>query len=159
MEMIIEKMLGKLEAGRISRRQFATQLAALVTLVAGTGRALSKSEQEENSSTLQARELNHIALRVTDVERSQKFYEQHLGLRSTTETGYSRFMTCGPHFVALFQGSTPGLDHFSFTLENYRQEEVAEKLREKGIDPELVANRTYFRDPDGIKLQVSPAND
>lgn len=52
----------------------------------------------------------------------------------------------------------PGVDHISFHSSQHRS--LAERigvLREHGLDPVSPAgsNRVYFRDPDGIILQLS----
>ena len=102
--------------------------------------------------------LNHIALRVTDVSRSRDFYLKHLGLKVRREEPERNcFMTCGDHFVALFHADRPRMDHFCFSIKGYDQEAAAKKLQAHGIEPETPrgTNRIYFKDPDGIKVQLA----
>ena len=47
------------------------------------------------------------------------------GKRTTTRCGASQcFLDCGDDFLALFRGSSPGLDHFAFALEGFRPDDV-----------------------------------
>ncbi len=154
MKSPIDTLLEKFEAGGISRRQFVGHLTALFAIFAGLDKGLTNSEQMQVNSLFQVSEINHLALRVTDLDRSQKFYEDVLGMQLIRKLPNARFMSCGPHFVALFKSSEPKLDHLAFTLPSYDQGEVAEKLRSKGIAPMLEEDRTYFRDPDGYVVQI-----
>lgn len=154
MKLAIETLLEEFEQGEISRRQFVAYIAAFAGILAGVGKGFTKSEQFQSNSLFRVSELNHLALRVTDLDRSQKFYEDVLGMNVILKRPNMRFMGCGPHFIALFKGSEPRLDHLAFTLPGYKQKEVAKKLRTRGIEPHLEENRTYFRDSDGYMIQV-----
>jgi len=151
-DRIVNEFLG----GRLSRRQLITQLMAMGAAASGAG-ALARAAQQENGSTFQARSIDHIALSVTDIERSRAWYEEHLALRTTSVSRTSAFLDCGPDFLALFKGEKPGLHHYSYAIPDYSQEGAAERLREAGLEPKLRGNRTYFDDPDGIEVQVSQA--
>ena len=59
----------------------------------------------DSAATFEAVDLNHIALSVSDVQRSAKWYEKHLGLKPTGREG---FLTTGKGWLALFQGEKPG---------------------------------------------------
>ena len=145
--MDIDRLFDRYDRGELSRRHVALALGALFGGVAA-GRA-------QAPSTFRARGLNHIALAVTDVARSKEFYERHLGLRTTSESSATVFLDCGPHFVALFRSSEPGLHHYSYSIADYSQRDAAERLRAVGIEPKLRGGRTYFDDPDGIEVQLS----
>lgn len=151
----VEHLIDDYDRGRLSRRQLLAGIAAL-TAVSATGTAGEEPPAAKPSGpTFQATSLNHIALRVTDLDRSEAFYRQHLGLRRASGGPYNRFLDCGPHFVALFRANAPGLDHFCFSLPGYTQQDAAARLRAAGLEPELHENRTYFRDPDGIQVQLA----
>ncbi|MBI4160972.1 MAG: VOC family protein [Acidobacteria bacterium] len=157
MRTAIDRLLSRLERREISRRDAVGQLAALVTACAagvGAGRA-----EEAPPATFQARELNHIALRVTDLDRSVRFYERHLGLRPYRRDPSSAFLDCGPHFVALFRREDPGMDHYCYTIDGYDQAAAAARLRSEGLEPELVEGRIYFADPDGLRVQLAGRNE
>ena len=151
----IDCTLAELQRGRISRREAVARVGALVLGLAGTGGA-SRLLAEESAATFQAKGLNHIALRVTDVARSRDFYVEHLGARVLRESGSNCFLDCGGgHFVALFRGSSAGLDHYCYTIDGYRPAPVVERLKAAGLDPVRHENRVYFDDPDGIAVHLS----
>ncbi len=154
MKLPIETLIEEFEKGQITRRQFVAHLSTAVAVLAGVSKGIPSPAKPEGSSLFQVSELNHIALRVTDLDRSQKFYEDTLGMRLILKRSTFRMMGCGPHFVALFKGAEPRLDHLAFTLPTYNQAEVVEKLKAKGLEPVLEEERTYFRDPDGHLIQI-----
>ena len=141
-------------AGRLSRRELVGRLTALVAIAAKQGAGVSYAQQRE--TTFQALGLNHLALRVTDLDRSQAFYEQHLGMTLIPSGDRSslRLMACGPHVLNLFKAERAQMDHVCFTIPDYDSKVAIDKLRAKNIEPEVEADRTHFLDPDGYKLQV-----
>ena len=64
MQLIIERMVGDFELGRLTRRQLAVSLTALVTGARAAGR---------KRSGLRAVSLNHVTVRVPDVHRTSLF--------------------------------------------------------------------------------------
>ena len=153
MEREIDGLIDAYERGKLTRRDLAAGLSAVALALSGSGAA--SAEDDDGAPTFQADGLHHIALRVTDVDRSTDFYRRHLGLTSLGGSSSPRFLRCGPDFVALFRGSRPGLDHYSYSIPGYSQRRAAEALRGAGLEPLLEGGRTYFLDPDGIKVQVS----
>ena len=113
----------------------------------------------ERSSTFHALGLNHLALRVTDLDRSQAFYERHLGMtRIPSPAASPRAMACGPHVLNLFQAAAPQMDQVRFTVPDYDPKAAAERLRAQSIVPDVEDDRVHFLDPDGYKLQVGGPN-
>jgi catechol 2,3-dioxygenase-like lactoylglutathione lyase family enzyme len=160
----IEHMVSQFASGRMSRRQLVGRLTALVAMVAG-GADVLRARQTKIPSTFEAAALHHIALKVPDLDRSQKFYEQHLGLKATRAPGVPPFMRlltcqsqvdCWPktHLLNLWKAEKPELHHFCFTVTNYDQQTAMEKLRAQNLNPEQRGNSAYFRDPDGYMIQV-----
>jgi len=151
MEAEVSRVLERYEAGALSRRELVARLVALA-VASGASRRLGAAEP----STFEAVGLNHIALRVADVERSRDFYVRRLGLRVARESlPGSCFLDCGEQFVALFRGDRPGLDHYCYSVPGYDQGRAAGKLKEAGIGPRLSGRRIYFDDPDGIEVQLA----
>jgi catechol 2,3-dioxygenase-like lactoylglutathione lyase family enzyme len=152
----IVRLLDDYDRGRVSRR---TLLAALAFGLAAPalGRGASQDEARDDvPPTFGALEVDHVALRVTDVARSRDFYRRHLGLTVTSNSRRSCFLNCGEgDFLALFQSETPGLDHFCFAVPEYDPADAVQRLTEAGLDPDRQENRVYFKDPDGIRLQVA----
>ncbi|MHC4948085.1 MAG: VOC family protein, partial [Planctomycetota bacterium] len=108
MHIPIERLVGDYERGRLSRRQLITHLAGLTALAAATGRAGAAEDDPVADPTFAATDLNHIALRVTDLDRSQAFYAKHLGLRVSSRGETSCFMQCRErNFLAMFKADEP----------------------------------------------------
>ena len=106
MEHRISQLLAGYEEGAITRRSLIAGLAALMT----TSRAAQ-------GSTFRGTELNHIALSVTDVARSRDFYQKHFGLALLRESSSNCFLDLGDDFLALFQGSRPGMHHYCIGID------------------------------------------
>jgi catechol 2,3-dioxygenase-like lactoylglutathione lyase family enzyme len=150
MEALVSRMLEHYESGRISRRHLIQALAAAAV---GT-RAVAAPAPE---STFQGVEVNHVALRVTDVERSRDFYQKHLGLPVVRQSSSSCFLGLGKNFLALFGGSQPRMDHYCIAVKSYEVKQVTQELERQGLNPDQPAgsSRVYFRDPDGLVVQLS----
>ena len=153
----ISRMVEDFERGRLTRRQLVAHLTAAAAAMAGAPLlgGSSAAAQSQGGSTFQAKAVDHVALRVTDVARSRRFYEQHLGLETTSCGAESCFMSCGSDFLALFRGTQPGLDHYAFAIDGYAPATAVERLEAAGLTPKRRGNRVYFDDPDGIEVQVT----
>jgi catechol 2,3-dioxygenase-like lactoylglutathione lyase family enzyme len=154
MEREIGVLLGEYESGRFTRRDLVTHLAALAGAAALGG---SVASAQEAAPTFKATGLNHIALRVPNVQRSRDFYVKHLGMSVTRDSATSCFMTCNDNFVALFQGDEPRMDHYCYSVENYDVKDAVAKLEAEGLSPSNPgsSSRVYFKDPDGLTVQLS----
>lgn len=152
----ITHLVEKFETGKITRRQLVARLGTLVAVLSGAGKVLG---QEKPPSTFEAVGLNHIALRVPDVPRSRDFYRKHLGLTIARDGGENNcFLNCGDNFVALFRGDEPRMDHYCYSVKNYDVRMAEEKLRAEGLEPDVQGQRIYFRDPDGLRVQLASEN-
>jgi len=143
-------------AGRLSRRQLIASLMSLGAAAAGFGRAV-RAADENGEPTFKAKSIDHVALNVTDIKRSRDWYVKHLGLRVASESETSCFLDfgAGDDFLALFKNEQPGLDHYSFAIPDYDQQDAARRLRDAGLTPKPRGGRMYFDDPDGVEVQVS----
>jgi lactoylglutathione lyase len=148
MKQLISNMLERYEGGRVSRRQLVQGLAA----IAAAGYAAPAE-----ASTFQGVGLNHVALRVTNVQRSRDFYQKHLGMPVLHESQSNCFLGLGKNFLTLFQNPNPGLDHYCIAIENFRADAVMEELKRQGLNPNRPGgtDRVYFPDPDGLTVQLS----
>jgi catechol 2,3-dioxygenase len=119
------------------------------------------------------KEIGHLVLNVTDVERSTRFYRDVVGFQVSQQRpdGTGVFLTCGVvhHNLALFKaakGARPyekgqiGLRHFAFKVENYQVlQEAHARLVAAGtyidhITDHGTTRSVYFRDPDGILMEL-----
>jgi len=149
MEPMISEMLTQYEAGSLNRRQFIQALVALASL----GSAAAASQPPFKGVGL-----NHIAIRVTNVQRSRDFYQKLLGLPVIREAQTNCFLGLGTNFLTLFQNQNPGLDHYCIAIQNFNIDSVVETLKAQGLNARRPrgTDRVYFPDPDGIEVQLSP---
>lgn len=119
--------------------------------------------------------LSHIVLRVRDLDRSERFYTEVLGLRKTGEIpGVMAFFATqsnpDSHDLALMRlgpdapGPDPqraGLYHFAYQVENEEALAGAHRtLREAGVPiigsaDHGVSKGVYLLDPDGIEIEIT----
>lgn len=158
----INEMVGAFERGALTRRELVERMGAFCVAAAGVAHVAGADEKKPGGGdgpTFQATDVNHIALRVTDVARSRDWYVKHLGMRVTSDnTPRTCFLSCGPDFLALFRGEKAGMDHYCYTIKDYDPSRAVETLKKAGLDPTRRGNRVYFPDPDGLEVQVSAPN-
>ncbi len=153
MEATISRILKDFESGRLSRRQVIGSLSALIALASGSRAAA----HTKNESPFKAVGMNHIALHVTDLDRSRDFYTSLLGIPVTRQSAGSCFLGMKRGFLALFRRDEPGLDHYCFAVEDFDVERADQLLQREGLKPRRPrgTQRIYFDDPDGIEVQLS----
>ena len=118
--------------------------------------------------------VGHLVLRVKDVERSRRFFEEILGFPvvATNQRGMVFFSTDAKdnhHMLALMPGKegaampTPdqvGMQHVSFELGSFAELQDAYRLfKEKGVTIDHtvyhgITKSVYFYDPDGNRFEV-----
>ena len=126
----------------------------------------------EENRPLPLRGLRHLALKVTDIGKSRRFYEGILGMRIVWEPDPENlYLSFGSDNLALHQippGETPAaekeqrLDHFGFIAENESVvDAMAQKMETAGVPIVKPVKRHrdgsysfYMADPDGNVIQV-----
>ena len=118
---------------------------------------------------------HHIALTVSNMERSKEFYTEIVGMKFAAATEPRVFLISGSLVLALgtapeqpikddkFDENRIGLDHISFSVASRDELEKAAKfLDEKGVAhgeiKDLAGFQIYvlaFRDPDNIQLELT----
>jgi catechol 2,3-dioxygenase-like lactoylglutathione lyase family enzyme len=157
----VDGLVDRFEKGALSRRELIAGLLALgVSAPAATAAPPTLRPIEVSG-------IDHLALRVSDIERSARFYAEHLGATVRSRSSSSIFMDVGAQWIALFGSGAastgfaptpPGLDHVSFQPTAVRSfEDRTKALRDHGLDPQSPpgSGRVYFKDPDGVILQLS----
>ncbi|MCW5980295.1 MAG: VOC family protein [Bryobacteraceae bacterium] len=106
-------------------------------------------------SVFQGFDINHVAIRVRDLDLSREFYQKLFGLRLMSQDSGSCFLDVGGDFLTMFRRDGGGLDHFCFTVDDYQVDRVMKTLIDNGYKPRRTANRVYFPDPDGLTVQLA----
>ncbi len=152
MNQVVEDLFNRYDAGKLTRRQM---IQGLTVFVGG-----ASVPQAGLPSVAQATSLNHISLAVTDVDRSQAFYEKLLGVEVVSRQQNGTNLGLGSSFLGLYDIlGPPRLHHFCIGVEGFELEGIADRLRENGLEPSF--NRgveVYFRDPDGILVQLAASD-
>src|SRR5512132_3482116 len=102
MQTQIIKLINDFEHGRMSRRQLIAHLTGMFAATVGATIAFADQQTQlaatspaDSTTTFDATDLNHIALSVRDVQRSEKWYH---GRRAFESASASRrgSVECGP---------------------------------------------------------------
>ncbi|MFN8374423.1 MAG: VOC family protein [Anaerolineae bacterium] len=118
--------------------------------------------------------LDHIAITVTDMERSISWYQDVLGMERIYADVWGAvpaMMMLGNSGIALFptrghapesrpdSSGIPRMSHFAFRASRADFLAAQDALRQKGIDFEFqdhtVSHSIYFDDPDGHELEIT----
>lgn len=119
--------------------------------------------------------IHHVAIIVSDYEKSKRFYVEQLGLPIIRENyrkernDYKLDLKVGDIELEIFgmenapdrvtEPEACGLRHLAFKVENI--EETVKSLNSKGIQTEKIRldeytqkRMTFFRDPDGLPIEL-----
>jgi catechol 2,3-dioxygenase-like lactoylglutathione lyase family enzyme len=146
MQLTIEKMIGEFERGALSRRQLARSIAALVA----AGRS--------SAADMRAVTLNHVTLRVPDVRRTSKFYQDVFGMPLKQHSEKTHILGVGNSFFGLEEKSGgPALDHYDFGIAGFKADDIIAKLKVRNLKLEPGGNKESFKfwDPDGFLVQLN----
>jgi catechol 2,3-dioxygenase-like lactoylglutathione lyase family enzyme len=141
-------MLNDFERRRLTRRQVATSLA---TLVAG-------AQAAPKPSGLRGVSLNHVTVRVPDLQRTTQFYQEFFGMPRKQHSATTHILGVGKSFFGIEQkAGAAALDHYDFGIAAFNADDVTAKLEVRGIKPEAGGTKESFkfRDPDGFLVQVN----
>jgi catechol 2,3-dioxygenase-like lactoylglutathione lyase family enzyme len=149
MQQLIEKMVTDFENGKLSRRQLASALAALVV----TG-----AEAAPAASDFKAVSVNHVTLRVSDVRRSTKFYQEVFGMPMKTPSPTLNLLALNANCffgVESAKEKSSAIGHFSLGIQNFKLDDAMAKLKKRGLKPEPATESLKFLDADGITVQLN----
>jgi len=149
MQQIIEKMVADFERGKLSRRQLAAALAGLVAVGANAA---------PSAPDLKVVGVNHVTLRVPDVERSTKFYQDVFGMTMRKASPTVKILGLNPNCffgIEAANGKGAAVDHFALGIPNFKPKEAGAKLEKLGLKPDVAKDGLKFLDPDGILVQLN----
>ena len=151
MSQAIESLLTRYESGRMSRRD----LVALLTAVAAAPPLAAQP------AALKAATLNHASLIVSDLDRSQAFYQRVFGMpvKSTQQGGVN--LAVGDAFLGIYQGgpnATPHINHICFGIRDFDPAATVAALEAQGLPAESRTRdgvtQCYTADPDNLRIQL-----
>jgi catechol 2,3-dioxygenase-like lactoylglutathione lyase family enzyme len=150
----------------VTRRGFITGAVLL-----GAARATLRLE-----AALPVGGIDHVNIRVPDVQRSADFYIKLFGVdvarapnakaqtaNPASPSGILWFIRMGRSFLAISPlpaGENPGLDHFSFGIAGFNGEVVKSQLT--GLNrqwPDSPSNNLWLKDPAGRVIQLNAPAD
>ena len=140
--------------------------------------AASRLLAQAGRSALAVRALNHIAIAVSDKQRSMEFYQGLFGwpIQHTQGSTTGMRIGAGPQYITMSQGK-PGFGHLCITVEGFDVDRITQVLSRHGVSrtensdagpmKAWVRMRTeanggakggtpefYVNDPDGLRLQI-----
>lgn len=184
----IDQIFDAFEQGRLNRRQVLGALTSLLAL-GGTSACASSPAAEpapppDYSHLVTRREkgdgrthLNHVNLRVEDIERSHAFYKEFFGLGIVTTPTYNALDCGGGTFISLQTKAlidleefrrdpaatewarTPSesagmIEHFCLEVDDFDLDATRAALEEGGHEAVEVHGNLLTSDPDGVLVQV-----
>jgi catechol 2,3-dioxygenase-like lactoylglutathione lyase family enzyme len=151
----IEKMLDEVKRGTLSRRQFAVSIAAMAAGTLATPRALATPP---GPTGFPAISLNHITVKVPDLHRTSKFYQEFFGMPLRQQSAATHILGVGKSFFGIEQGDNQpaSVNHFDFGIENFNADAVRAKLTALNLKFSGTSQESFkFTDPDGFLVQVN----
>ena len=156
MDAVISDLVTRFERGGLTRRQLIQGLSALVA-------GASASPAAAQVAKLQAMNINHTSVLVTDLQRSADFYGRVFGLNPVSEDKANRILRLGTGgtgvnstLVSLRQQNPPGLiDHFAIGVQGFNRNNATELLKQHGLTPaDNIEFGFHVKDPDGAVVQI-----
>jgi catechol 2,3-dioxygenase-like lactoylglutathione lyase family enzyme len=145
----IEKMLSDFECGKLTRRQLAVSLATLV----------ASAQTTPKPKGLKAVSINHVTLKVPDLHRTSKFYQEFFGMPLKQQSATIHILGVGDSFFGLEQGTgqPAHLDHYDFGIADFNADEARAKLKALNLKSDASNSKESFKffDPDGFQVQLN----
>jgi catechol 2,3-dioxygenase-like lactoylglutathione lyase family enzyme len=142
----LSQLLDRYQNDELSRQAFLEQ-------------ALQLLEKTPPATALQPVTLDHLTIKVPNLERSSRFYQQVLGMPLLRVEPDTHYLGLGSSFLGI-QPSGSGqayIDHYCLGLANYNTQDLLTRLAQKGVacDGEVGEDTLRFIDPDGLTVQLS----
>lgn len=160
----LNQLLGMHENGVLDRRQLIGAILALT--VTDTSPPLAFGSMW--SAPRRGRTLNHVTLSVSDVARSQAFYEPLLGFAPRShDHDHATFelengsLVLDSYATEAVRNHPRGIDHYCVGVDVYEPDKALAELRRQFPHATVsLENRdqVYIRDPDGARVQLCTAD-
>jgi catechol 2,3-dioxygenase-like lactoylglutathione lyase family enzyme len=144
----IESLINRFECGTLNRRQLALSLAALL----GSAKAAPKDEE------LKAVSINHVTVRVPDLQRTSRFYQDFFGMPLKQQSAKTHILGVGNGFFGIEQGDgkAASVDHYDFGISAFNADAARAKLKKRGLKFDGDSQESFkFHDPDGFLVQLN----
>lgn len=122
---------------------------------------------------LKIRDIDHLVLRVRDIERMRRFYcdvlgAEHVAYRPKFRMSHLRI---GSSMIDLVEGKDPtgcNMDHFCLRVEPFDQDAIVSHLKQHGVALGDIKNRfgaegngvsIYLTDPEGNTVELKGPSD
>jgi catechol 2,3-dioxygenase-like lactoylglutathione lyase family enzyme len=153
----IEKLLTDLERGRLTRRQFATSVAAVAAAALPGAGVLQAVAQPTG---FKAVSINHVTLKVPDLHKTSQFYQEFFGMPMRQQSATVHILGVGSSFFGVEQaapGQKTSVDHYDFGISGFNADAVRAKLKERGLSYDTSNSQESFKfhDADGFQVQVN----
>jgi len=157
MQILIEKMLNDFERGMLSRRQLAATLTGMAAAVAVPATLATPALA---APSLKAITLNHVTVRVPNLQKTSKFYQEFFGMKLAQQSETIHILSVGESFFGIEQKpDVAALDHFDFGLEGWDAKAMRAKVAAHGLSVTAGSRGDdesfKFNDPDGFVVQVN----
>src|ERR1039457_4483146 len=153
----IERLLTDLERGKLTRRQFVVPLAILA---AGSLESPGALAAPPAPAGFRAVSVNHITVKVPDLHRTSKFYQEFFGMPLKQQSATVHILGVGKSFFGIEQGDqqqTATVDHSGCGSAGVNDDEPRPKLKRRnwnfGSGPSEESFK--FHDPDGFQIQLN----
>jgi catechol 2,3-dioxygenase-like lactoylglutathione lyase family enzyme len=145
----IETMLTNFERGKLTRRQLAVSLAALV----------ASAQPAPKEKALRAVSINHVTVKVPDLHRTSKFYQEFFGMPLKQQSANTHILGVGNCFFGIEQGDgqPAKVDHYDFGIAGFNADEARAKLKKLNLKFDGSNSQESFKffDPDGFQVQLN----
>jgi catechol 2,3-dioxygenase-like lactoylglutathione lyase family enzyme len=144
----IETLINQFECGTLNRRQLALSLAAAL----GTAKAAPKDQE------LKAVSINHVTVRVPDLQRTSRFYQKFFGMPLKQQSARVHILGVGNGFFGIEQGDGKAatVDHYDFGISGFNADEARSKLKKRALKWDGDSQESFkFHDPDGFLVQLN----
>ena len=142
----LSALLDSFSNGELTRESFLDKVTQLLEL-------------EPAAPDLQPVTLDHLTIKVPDLEQSSRFYQDVLGMPLLRALPDTHYLGVGDSFMGIQpSGSDQAyIDHFCLGLKNFNAGDILARLAQQGIsiEGEAGSDSLRFFDPHGLLIQLS----